>query len=96
VVLTRYGGEIPESAVMETDDVCEALATKGLIVIRAHGGDGRIERTLTLMSPRVGAVVIRGINEETIGLPRRDYRLAASRKSNWQPDRRPVDRRCLG
>lgn len=73
---------------METYDACEALGTKGVIVIRAHGGDGRIEGTLTLMSPtrRRGGE-----------LPhQRDHRPAANRQSNWQPDRRSVARRCRG
>lgn len=69
VVLTKYGGGIPESATMETYDACEALGMKGAIVIWTHGGDGRIEGALTFMSPRADAVVSCGINEQAIDLP---------------------------
>jgi glycine reductase len=69
VVLTKYGGGIPESATMETYDACETLGMKGTIVIWTHGGDGRIEGALTFMSPRADAVVSCGINEQAIDLP---------------------------
>jgi sarcosine reductase len=69
VVLTKYGGGIPESATMETYDACEALGMKGTIVIWTHGGDGRIDGALTFMSPRADAVVSCGINEQAIDLP---------------------------
>jgi sarcosine reductase len=69
VVLTKYGGGIPESATMETYDACEALGIKGAIVIWTHGGDGRVEGALTFMSPRADAVVSCGINEQAIDLP---------------------------
>ncbi len=69
VVLTKYGGGIPESATMETYDACEALGMKGAIVIWTHGGDGSIEGSLTFMSPRANAVVSCGLNEQSIELP---------------------------
>jgi len=69
VILTKYGGGIPESATMETYDACEALGMKGAIVIWTHGGDGRIEGSLTFMSPRADAVVSCGLNEQSIELP---------------------------
>ncbi|MBF6568673.1 MAG: hypothetical protein IVW54_07340 [Candidatus Binataceae bacterium] len=69
VVLTKYGGGIPESAAMETYDACEALGMKGAMVLWTHGGDGRIEGSLTFMSPRADAVVTCGINEQAIDLP---------------------------
>ncbi|HTW87823.1 MAG TPA: glycine/sarcosine/betaine reductase component B subunit [Candidatus Binataceae bacterium] len=69
VVLTKYGGGIPEAATMETYDACEALGMKGAIVIWTHGGDGRIDGALTFMSPRADAVVSCGINEQGIDLP---------------------------
>ncbi len=69
VVLTKYGGGIPESATMETYDACEALGMKGAIVIWTHGGDGSVEGSLTFMSPGANAVVSCGLNEESIDLP---------------------------
>ncbi|MGH7905401.1 MAG: glycine/sarcosine/betaine reductase component B subunit [Candidatus Binataceae bacterium] len=69
VVLTKYGGGIPESAAMETFEACEDLGMKSALIIWTHGGDGRIEGSLTFMSPRADAVVNCGINEETIELP---------------------------
>ena len=69
VVLTKYGGGIPESALMYTYDACEALGMKGALIVWAHGGDGRVESTLTFMSPRADAVVSCGIADDTIDLP---------------------------
>jgi glycine reductase complex component B subunit alpha and beta len=69
VVMTKYGGGIPESATMETYDACQACGMKGVIVIWTHGGDGRIEGALTFMSPHADAVVSCGINEQVIDLP---------------------------
>lgn len=66
VVITKYGGGIPESAVMETYDACEDVGMKGAIAIWAHGGDGRIEGTLTFMSPRADAVVSCGISDDPV------------------------------
>lgn len=69
VIITKYGGGIPESAAMETYDECGRLGIKGVIVIWVHGGDGSIDGSLTFMSPRADAVVSCGIGEETIELP---------------------------
>jgi glycine reductase len=68
VVLTKYGGGIPESAVMETFEACEDAGMKGAIAIWAHGGDGHVEGTLTFMSPRADAVVSCGIHEDSVDL----------------------------
>jgi glycine reductase len=70
VVMTKYGGGIPESVLMETYDACEDLGMKGAMVIWTHGGDGRIEGSLTFMSPRADAVVSCGITDENIHLPK--------------------------
>jgi sarcosine reductase len=66
VILTKYGGGIPESALMETLDACEALGMKCALAIWAHGGDGRAEGTLTFMSPRANAVVSCGIHDQSV------------------------------
>lgn len=70
VVMTKYGGGIPESVLMETYDACEDLGMKGTMVLWTHGGDGRIEGSLTFMSPRANAVVSCGITDQQIHLPR--------------------------
>ena len=69
VIITKYGGGIPESVAMETYDACLELGMKGVIVIWTHGGDGRIEGSLTFMSPRADAVVSCGITDQTVELP---------------------------
>jgi glycine reductase len=70
VVMTKYGGGIPESVLMETYDACEDVGIKGTMVLWTHGGDGRIEGSLTFMSPRANAVVSCGITDELIHLPK--------------------------
>lgn len=70
VVMTKYGGGIPESVLMETLDACEELCVKGALVVWTHGGDGRIEGSLTFMSPRANAVASCGITDEFIELPK--------------------------
>lgn len=69
VIITKYGGGIPESVAMETYEACQQLGVKGTIVIWAHGGDGRIEGSLTVISPHADALVSCGINEEGLDLP---------------------------
>ncbi|HLH75335.1 MAG TPA: glycine/sarcosine/betaine reductase component B subunit [Candidatus Binataceae bacterium] len=69
VIITKYGGGIPESVAMETYEACQELGVKGTIVIWAHGGDGRIEGSLTVISPHADALVSCGINEERLELP---------------------------
>ena len=70
VVMTKYGGGIPESVLMETLDACEELGVKGALVVWTHGGDGRIEGSLTFMSPRATAVASCGITDEFVHLPK--------------------------
>lgn len=69
VVLTKVGGGMPESDLMATCDALEGLGVRTSIVVWTHGTDGRIEGSLTVVSPRADAIVSVGLNDECIDLP---------------------------
>jgi glycine reductase len=69
VLLTKVGGGIPESALMSTFEACEDLGVRATIVVWTHGGDGRVDGSLTVISPRADALVSVGINDGSIDLP---------------------------
>ena len=69
VVLTKVGGGMPESDLMATCDALEALGVRTSIVVWTHGTDGRVEGSLTVVSPRADAIVSVGLNDECIDLP---------------------------
>lgn len=69
VVLTKVGGGMPESDVMATCEALEELGVRTTIVVWTHGTDGRVEGSLTVVSPRADAMVSVGLNDECIDLP---------------------------
>jgi len=69
VILTKVGGGMPESDLMATCEALETLGVRSSIVVWTHGTDGRIEGSLTVVSPRADAIVSVGMNDECIDLP---------------------------
>lgn len=69
VLLTKLGGGIAESDLMRTSEACEDLGVRATILVWTHGGDGRVDGSLTFISPRADALVSVGIYEEPLELP---------------------------
>jgi len=68
-LLSKVGGGMPESDVMATCEALEELGVRTTIVVWTHGTDGRVEGSLTVVSPRADAMVSVGLNDECLDLP---------------------------
>ena len=95
VVLTKIGGGVPETDLMQTVDACEGLGLRAAVAVWTHGSGGYIDGSLTVFSPRADAIASVGMYDVRLSLPAVERAIGGRQAGPFtdEPGNPPVDAR---